>query len=93
MWKRAIISPIFKNRICNYRPVSKLYIFGKIFEPIGTDYISSATKHLILNEQHGFCREMLTIANLLLYSEYLYKVLDLSCQVDVILIDFSKAVD
>lgn len=44
IWKKALITPIPKNnkkdQICQYRPISKLSVLGKILEKIVTDQLS-----------------------------------------------------
>jgi len=97
LWKVAYISPIHKSGpagdVSNYRPISKLSIFGKIFESIVNDHINISMRSYIIPQQHGFCRGRSTITNLLSYSEFLFSALDSSGQVDVVFTDFRKAFD
>lgn len=96
-WKQALITPVFKNgskqNIENYRPISKLNIFAKIFENIITKFISASISSLIIPQQHGFISNKSTITNLLPYTEFLHSVVGSSGQVDVIGTDFRKAFD
>lgn len=51
-WKMSNVTPVFKsgdrNNVCNYRPISILNIFAKIFESIVYHATFSALKHLII---------------------------------------------
>lgn len=97
VWKQVIVTPILKSghkhMINNYRPISKQSLFAKIFESVVNNYISSVIKGEIISNQHGFCKNRSTLTNLLPYSEYLFKNLDKSEQVDVVFTDFQKAFD
>eukprot|EP00111_Clytia_hemisphaerica_P008811 TCONS_00025764-protein len=60
-WKKANVVPIFKNKgdksvVKNYRPVSLLPIFGKIFEKCIFDSVDTyfENSNLFTNSQSGF---------------------------------------
>lgn len=97
VWKEARICPIFKNgeesSIENYRPISILSIFSKVFEMIIYDHIYSSISKQISEFQHGFVRSRSTVTNLTVITEYICTCLDDQGQVDVIYTDFSKAFD
>jgi hypothetical protein len=98
-WRTTNVTAIFKKgeryKASNYRPVSLVSLCCKVQEHI---IVSSILKHLdahqILTDcQHGFrarhgCEtQLLTLAHELLSS------LDVGCQHDLIILDFSKAFD
>ena len=96
-WKKTIIHPIFKkgdsHNICNYRPIAILAAMAKVFERL----VHSALLHHVspyLNEcQHGFLPRKSTVTNLMEYVTFIAESLDRRHQIDVILVDFSKAFD
>ena len=59
-WKRANVTPVFKKKnkqlLINYRPISLLPIFAKVFEKIIfiNLYNYLATNNLITKNQSGF---------------------------------------
>ncbi|KAL0881825.1 hypothetical protein ABMA27_001603 [Loxostege sticticalis] len=97
IWKTAFITPIHKkgpkNRVENYRPISKLCLFAKILEKIVYGQLYSAIKHDFLQQQHGFLRGRSTTSNLLLCVDYLTQYMSIPSQVDIIYTDYSKCFD
>lgn len=97
LWKESLITPIPKNKkrecIDEYRPISKLCIFGKILEKIVTVQMSNSFRNHISQEQHGFfkCRSVDT--NMLTFNDFLLSAMDDNIQVDAVYTDFSKAFD
>ena len=79
-WKVFKIVPLFKsgNRsgIENYRPVSILNNFAKVFEMILVDDLSYQRKNLIAENQHGFVLDRSTVTNLLTITQCLANNLD-----------------
>ena len=96
-WKTARVCPILKSGdpslMTNYRPLSILCNFAKLFEISLYSYIYPAVKNLISPHQHGFMEGRSTITNLALFSQYAANALDNHGQVDVIYTDFAKAFD
>ena len=96
-WKIARVVPIHKSGdrsdIKNYRPISVLSIFAKIFERLIFDSISVQIKQYISPYQHGFLPKRSTTTNLAIKSEFISTALDKGTQVDVIYTDFRKAFD
>ena len=98
--KVAKVIPLFKNKgeisdICNYRPISMLPVFSKIFEKLLhktiTDHLDSNS---ILNDsQYGFRKKRSTLHALLDATENIYKSVDLKLFTVGIFIDFSRAFD
>jgi hypothetical protein len=97
LWKITNIVPIHKSgdKRCasNYRPISILSTFAKIFESIVYRHIYAHFKLLVSPRQHGFMRARSTTTNLLTYTHYLNTIFDQSGQVDAIYTDFAKAFD
>lgn len=96
-WKTAHIIPIHKSgdKSCceNYRPISILSCFAKLFESLVYVYLYNHMKPLISSRQHGFVKNRSTISNLLEYKHYLCQAFATRGQVDSIYTDFSKAFD
>ena len=99
-WKHAIVCPIYKKGSKalpeNYRPVSLTAIPCKLFEHI---IVSQVWSHLnkndiITSKQHGFRAGMSCETQLIEALEDWSSVMDEgSSQIDVIVLDFSKAFD
>ena len=96
-WKITNICPILKggNRsdITNYRPISLLPNFSKVFEKALVNKMHDAIARSISPHQHGFCRGRSTTTNLVSITQYLSETLDNGGQVDVIYTDLAKAFD
>jgi hypothetical protein len=96
-WKISRITPVFKNgnknEILNYRPISLICSFAKIFEFILHKFMYSHVAGSISISQHGFVRGRSTATNLCIFTDYVSKALDNRFQVDAIYCDFSKAFD
>lgn len=97
VWKRANIVPIHKkgsrSNIENYRPISILNIFGKVFEKIVYCNIYPIISRGISDSQHGFLRGRSTLTNLTYFTDFLLNKMEGGGQVDVIYTDFEKAFD
>lgn len=96
-FKKSKITPIFKkgNRadIENYRPITILSVFSKIFEGVIQKRIYSSIGQSITNVQHGFLKGRSTVTNLLTLNSEIVLALHENRQIDVIYTDFSKAFD
>ncbi|CAK1592771.1 unnamed protein product [Parnassius mnemosyne] len=96
-WKITKVVPVFKNgdskNVINYRPISILSAFSKIFEAVVYPYLSSYFKPYLSENQHGFVKNRSTITNLISYVGFLTEKVDTQLQVDAIYTDFSKAFD
>lgn len=96
-WKKSRIVPVFKkgnsNLLENYRPISLLCNFAKIYEQILFECVSSAVRPYLSPLQHGFIPGRSTITNLATISQYLSEHLDNRGQVDVVYTDLSRAFD
>lgn len=98
-WKQANVVPIFKkgdkHNAINYRPVSLTAICCKILEHILT---SNIRKHLdnnkiLTDSQHGFRSKRSCETQLIISIQEIAKSLSTGNQIDIVLLDFSKAFD
>lgn len=96
-WKIARISPVFKKgnnaNIDNYRPVSVISAFAKVFEILLVNHISYNTAPFLSTAQHGFIERRSTTSNLATISQKISETIDRGGQLDVIYTDFSRAFD
>lgn len=96
-WKIAHVVPIFKkgepNDVKNYRPISLLSIFSKLFESLICPVLTSLIKTQLATQQHGFCTNKSTTTNLVHYINDISRSVDSGVQVDSIYTDFSSAFD
>lgn len=98
-WRVAKVIPVFKKgsplQIDNYRPISLTSCSCKMLEHILAKYINDflAQKHVITDAQHGFRHGYSTVTQLVTTVHEFAKTLDQGGQIDLILLDFSKAFD
>lgn len=96
-WKFSYIQPIHKkgsiNEISNYRPISILNQFPKLFDSIVAEVISEHVYSEIASSQHGYTKNRSTLSNLITISNFISESLNSSIQTDVIYLDFAKAFD
>ena len=96
-WKKARITPIHKKgdkaNIENYRPISLLCNFSKIFESVITTHLYAQLSPYISCRQHGFMKKRSTFTNLMTLSQQLSENIDNRRQTDVIYADLTKAFD
>ncbi|XP_072048393.1 uncharacterized protein [Amphiura filiformis] len=98
-WKKANVVPVFKkgdrNKAENYRPISLTSVTCKLLEHvICSSIMRHLDKHNILNDaQHGFRKRRSCATQLIQTIQDLAKSIESRDQVDVILLDFSKAFD
>ena len=97
--KLARVIPLYKGgcseNVNNYRPISILPLFSKIFErTVYNQLYNFFEKYNILTPyQYGFRKKRSTIQAVLNQLEYIYKNLDQNKTVISIFMDFSKAFD
>lgn len=97
--KLATVIPIYKNGdpqdIKNYRPISLLSIFSKVFEKVLYDRIMGFLSHfnLISEEQHGFCANKSTETAGFQLAEFVHKELDKKRVVVGLFFDLTRAFD
>ena len=98
-WRNAWVVPIFKkgerHLASNYRPVSLTSIVCKVLEHIiHSQIMRHFSQHCILSDsQHGFRQNRSCETQLIMTSNEIAQNLAQNKQVDVILLDFSKAFD
>lgn len=96
-WKEANVVPVHKksskSKIENYRPISILNTFSKIFEKIVYDQIYSTIANGVSITQHGFLKNRSTVTNLTEFIQFVLKNMESGGQVDVVYTDFEKAFD
>ena len=98
-WKSANVTPIHKKNskqvISNYRPISLLPIFAKIFERILFTHIFNhlTTNNLVTKNQSEF-RPNDSVSNQLLYLVHqIHSSLDMNLDVRHVFLDISKTFD
>jgi len=98
-FKTAIIKPLYKSGnkdlVSNYRPISMMYNFSKIFEKIIKFRLMSylETNKLLSNNQYGFRPGRSTTNALYSTTKLIYENLDKSLKVIPIFLDLAKAFD
>ena len=98
-WSQANIAPIFKkgdrSLAVNYRPISLTSICCKILEHIiFTNIMNHFDCYSVLTDrQHGFRSKHSTESQLIITTHDLAQSLNKKLQVDMIILDFSKAFD
>ena len=97
--KHATVVPIHKNgskeELGNYRPISLLSNFSKIFEKLMKKFLINYlnTKKVINSRQYGFQSGLSTFDALSTFSEEIYSTLESRQSLLSIYIDFTKAFD
>ena len=96
-FKYANITPVLKSGdrslAKNYRPISLLNLFSKVFEVIIHNNLFEHIKHVISDCQHGFFAGRSTATNLICYLDRISGEISGGRQVDSIYLDFKKAFD
>ncbi|KAI5748173.1 hypothetical protein M8J77_022635 [Diaphorina citri] len=95
--KFTLVTPVPKNQskdITQFRPVSCLTVFSKLFEACIFSKISNFVYSKISPQQHGFIEKRSTVSNLVIFHDFVAGALnDGRGQVDVIYTDILKAFD
>ena len=98
-WKLANITPVFKKgerfKACNYRPVSLTCICSKMMEHIVVSQMMDHFDHhnILTDCQHGFRERRSCETQLINLTQELHQSLEDQEQVDMVVLDFSKAFD
>lgn len=97
LWKTALVVPVHKSgsrtSVSNYRPISLLCTFSKLFETALHKILSFKLKHSLIPSQHGFMAGRSTTTNLTCFMSTAAQVVSNRGQLDVIYFDLSKAFD
>lgn len=97
LWKVSRICPVHKkgskNNIENYRPITIICNFAKVFEIALHRDVYAHVQGQITPMQHGFMCGRSTTTNLFCITQYIAQNVDMNLQVDVLYLDFSKAFD
>ena len=97
--KHATVIPIHKkgalDDLKNYRPISLLSVYSKIFEKLMKKFLINYldSKSIISPEQFGFRQGLSTFDALSTFNEKIYTTLDSQKSLLSIFIDFTKAFD
>ena len=98
-WKLANITPVYKkgdrSKPTNYRPISLTCVCSKLMEHIiVSNVMNHFTNHNVLSDkQHGFRARRSCESQLLSLTHELHEHLEKKSQIDLIVLDFSKAFD
>lgn len=96
-WKFSLVVPIFKDgsalSVSNYRPISLICSFAKVFEKAMHCHIMHFFSRRINVQQHGFMPNRSVETNLIAFTEFVGAKLGSKQQVDAIYFDFKKAFD
>ena len=98
-WKLANITPVYKkgdsSKPANYRPISLTCVCSKLMEHIiVSNVMNHFTNHNVLSDrQHGFRARRSCESQLLSLTHELHEHLEKKSQIDLIVLDFSKAFD
>lgn len=94
VWKESIVVPIHKTgdtmQVGNYRPVSLLLSFSKVFEIVMHTRLSFYFKRRISSFQHGFIKGRSVETNLCTFLHYSVPFVCNRGQVDIVYFDLSK---
>lgn len=95
LWKHSKVCPIHKaddpTLVTNYRPISVISVFAKVFEMYIYDQLLPYVSVTISNAQHGFFCRRSTVTNLISYTEYLNSNMKNGDQVNVFQTDFVQS--
>ena len=98
-WKKARVAPVFKkgntNDAANYRPISLTCVCSKLMEHIICHHVRGHLDHhsILSKVQHGFRTGHSCVSQLLNTVQDLMVAYDKHKQIDVAVLDFSKAFD
>ena len=98
-WKQANITPVFKNgerfKASNYRPVSLTCVCSKLMEHVVVSQVMghSDQHNILVDCQHGFRKQRSCETQLIGLTQELHEHLEEKGQVDMVILDFSKAFD
>jgi hypothetical protein len=96
-WKKARIVPVFKkgdrNNVVNYRPISMLSSFAKLFESLVYPLVYRHINASLSDFQHGFRSSRSVESNLVSLVSEIATDIDKGLHIDAIYTDMSNAFD
>lgn len=96
-WKLSRVCPVLKSgnssEVANYRPISILCNFAKVFEKCLYSRIYPCVRNQISPCQHGFMENRSTVTNLMQITQFISEAINNRSQVDVVYTDLTKAFD
>jgi hypothetical protein len=96
-WKVTRVTPIpkggDKTSVEEHRPIAILSASAKVFEILVYQVVLKQIQPFICNQQHGFRPGRSVNTNLLTLVEYISGSLDKGKQVEVLYLDYRKALD
>jgi hypothetical protein len=97
LWKQTAVVPVFKKGssavVSNYRPISILNKFSKIFEFIVYDHLYNFFKYRLNPSQHGFHKFNSTATNLVTYLNSIIPSVSSQGQTDSVYFELTRAFD
>jgi hypothetical protein len=97
LWKQAAVFPVFKKgntaSVSNYRPISILNNFSKLFELIIHDHVSHYLKSKLNPCQHGYTKSKAAITILVTCLDFITPLVGSQGQADAIYFGRSSAFD
>lgn len=97
VWREGRVTPVFKSgektSVENYRPITIINTFAKLFEIALYNRIYPSVEPLLSEFQHGFIGNRSTITNLCSLVQFACETVDGGSQVDIVYADFAKAFD
>jgi hypothetical protein len=97
LWKQTAVVPVFKKSdstiVSNYRPISILNNFSKIYEFIVYDHLYNFFRYRLNPSQHGFRKFNSTATNLVTYFNSIIPSVSSQGQTDSVYFDLTKAFD
>ncbi|CAH1382936.1 unnamed protein product [Tenebrio molitor] len=79
-WKMSHVTPVFtsgdRSDVTNYRPISLICNFSKIFEHVLHSFVYPHVSHMIIKSQHDFMKSCSTVTNLAVISQCLCEIVD-----------------
>ncbi|KAF0707563.1 Uncharacterized protein FWK35_00031397, partial [Aphis craccivora] len=97
MFKISSFTPVYKTGdktdVNNYRHITILNHFAKIFELLVLKSIQLSVNSILVDEQYVFRPSRSATTNLIVFHSFILEAIENRTQVDVIFTDFSKAFD
>lgn len=96
-WKMSVVIPVHKSgdvcNVNNYRPISLLCAFSKVFEMVIYTRVSYYFRRKFSSAQHGFLKGRSVETNLCSFLGYSVPIVLSRGQVDTVYFDMTKAFD